>query len=151
MKIKTKLAASFAVILVLLVGIAGFGIYNLNQLNDAIQGLLSGALKSKEMAMQLNIDQAEQIRAQRNALLMTSLPEAAEYYKQAEARNDSIDEIATAFKSAARSEAGKAQAELISKMAAELRELTNRIRDVHLSGDRERAADLGYGAAQTRA
>lgn len=96
MTIKMKLAASFAVVLLLLVGIAGFSIYSLSQLNSSIQGLITGALESKQMAMQLNIEQAEQIRAQRNALLVAP-EEAGIYYKQAADRNDAIDKIAAAF------------------------------------------------------
>ena len=141
MTIKMKLAASFAIVLLLLVSISGFSVYSLSQLNASIQGLITGALESKQMAMQLNIEQAEQIRAQRNALLVA--PEEAEiYYKQASDRNDAIDQIAASFMAAARSENGKAQAQIIEDLSKQLRAVTDRIRNVHLSGNRERALEI---------
>jgi len=139
MKIKTKLAASFAVVLLLLVSIAALGIYSLSQLNSSVLELLSGPLFRKEIAMQLNIEQAEQIRAQRNALLVTTAREIEAYYEQAEARSDKMDELIATLQAQTLSEAGKAQVDIIQRFAEELRAATTRIKSVHLAGDRDNA------------
>lgn len=138
MTIKLKLAASFAVVLLLLIGIAFYGILSLGNLNNAIQNLLAGPIARKEIAMQINTEQAEQIRAQRNALLASSTEEMEMYYKQAAARTDTIEALLeTAAETA--SEAGRAKIATLQKLTQDLRNLTNRIAQLHRSGDREGA------------
>jgi methyl-accepting chemotaxis protein len=86
MTIKIKLAASFAVVLLLLIGSAGFGVLSFSGLNDAIQDMITGPNARLLLAKDVNTDQAEVVRAQKNALLATEMDASLQYYKDANDR-----------------------------------------------------------------
>ncbi|KAK0357851.1 hypothetical protein LTR94_037750, partial [Friedmanniomyces endolithicus] len=70
--IKAKLAAGFGMMIILLVGVAGLGIYSLGNLNQAITDLIAGPAKRLETSQQANVKMLEAIRAEKNAILSTN-------------------------------------------------------------------------------
>ncbi|TCL69751.1 methyl-accepting chemotaxis protein [Rhizobium sp. BK251] len=66
--IKTKLVSAFALIILMLVGTAGYAVMSLSSLNDTIGSVLTGPAARLELTQQINIDQLEIIRQQKNLL-----------------------------------------------------------------------------------
>jgi methyl-accepting chemotaxis protein len=70
--IKAKLAAGFGMMILLLVGVAGLGIYSLGNLNSAISDVIAGPAKRLELSQQANVRLLEAVRAEKNLILSTS-------------------------------------------------------------------------------
>ena len=66
--IKLKLAMAFAVLLLLLVGTAGFGIRSLSSINDTMGSTLDGPVTRLELVQRINIAQLQGIRQQKNVI-----------------------------------------------------------------------------------
>jgi methyl-accepting chemotaxis protein len=90
MTIKFKLGAAFAVILILLGGLAFLSLKSLSEVNGSLVSVIDGSAKRLEIAMQVNLQQAEQVRAQRNALIMEDVKA---YYTQAHERTARLGEL----------------------------------------------------------
>jgi methyl-accepting chemotaxis protein len=83
--IKTKLAAAFGSIIILLVCCVGYGLMSLGSLNDQMNSLLAGPVSRLDLAQRINIVQLEYIRQQKN-MMMYDKPEEV---KKAIAKGDS--------------------------------------------------------------
>jgi len=70
--IKLKLALAFAFLIVLLLGTAGFGINSLSNLNDTMDATLKGPATRLELVQNINIDQLQGIRQQKNIVGATT-------------------------------------------------------------------------------
>ena len=70
--IKLKLALAFAFLIVLLLGTAGFAINSLSNLNDTMEATLKGPATRLELVQNINIDQLQGIRQQKNIVGATT-------------------------------------------------------------------------------
>ncbi|MDK2747491.1 MAG: methyl-accepting chemotaxis protein [Brevundimonas sp.] len=94
--IKAKLAAGFGMMIILLVGIAGLGIYSLGNLNSAIEDVIAGPAKRLEISQQANVRLLEAIRAEKNLILSaTADGRATQITAGAEARESMAELLAT--------------------------------------------------------
>jgi len=84
--IKLKLAFTYGLIIALLIGVAGFGIYSLSNLNDAIGKLIAGPAARLETAQDLGNIQLRLTRAQLN-MVNASNPKDFDTYAEASDRN----------------------------------------------------------------
>ncbi|MDB5554324.1 MAG: hypothetical protein JWL86_4308 [Rhizobium sp.] len=84
--IKLKLAGAFGLLIVLLVSTAGYGIYSLNILNQAVSDVISGPAARLEHAQELGNLQLRVVRAQTNIALSKAPAEAAKHIESS-ARN----------------------------------------------------------------
>lgn len=84
--IKLKLAFTYGLVIALLIGVAGFGIYSLSNLNDAIGKLIAGPAARLETAQDLGNIQLRLTRAQLN-MVNASNPKDFDTYAEASDRN----------------------------------------------------------------
>ena len=66
--IKAKLVGAFTFIILMLIGTAGYAIMSLSNFNDTISDVLEGPAARLELTQQINIDQLQVIRQQKNLL-----------------------------------------------------------------------------------
>lgn len=144
MTIKLKLAASFAAVLLLLIGIAFYGILSLGNLNNAFQSMLQGPNTRLMLAKDVNTDQAEIVRAQKNALLDTDLASAMNYYKSAEQRLDQMEaRVRQGFEGA--SEGYKPNWEKLLRDTQSFHQHSVEMAAAHERGDQARALEISNG------
>ncbi|HVK80230.1 MAG TPA: HAMP domain-containing protein, partial [Verrucomicrobiae bacterium] len=74
--IKIKLAIAFGLLILLLAGVAGFGIVSLGNLNQTISDVISGPAARLELAQRMNVDQLMVVRSEKNMLLASSAEDA---------------------------------------------------------------------------
>lgn len=91
--IKAKLAAGFGMMIILLVGIAGLGIYSLGNLNQAITDVIDGPAKRLETSQQANVKMLEAIRAEKNAILSTTADDLNRYDASADEAREAMGEL----------------------------------------------------------
>jgi methyl-accepting chemotaxis protein len=91
--IKAKLAAGFGMMIVLLIGIAGLGIYSLGNLNQAITDVIAGPAKRLETSQQANVKMLEAIRAEKNAILSTTADDLNRYDASADEAREAMGEL----------------------------------------------------------
>jgi methyl-accepting chemotaxis protein len=91
--IKLKLAITFGVVILLLIGSAGYGITALSTLNDAIAGVIAGPAKRMELALKANVKRLDAIRWQKNALLETDPQKALDAIGRAEQHLRDLTEL----------------------------------------------------------
>lgn len=139
MTIKFKLGAAFAVILTLLGGLAYFSLNSLAESNRSLLGVIDGSAKRLELAMQVNLEQAEQVRAQRNALIFTAPADVANYYKQALTRAENLQRLLEQGL-AVSTERGRPIWLDLQKGAQKLADITREIESIHNQQGRDAAA-----------
>ncbi|PZU21767.1 MAG: methyl-accepting chemotaxis protein [Shinella sp.] len=145
MTIKFRLGAAFATVVLLLVGVAVYAIMSLSGLNDTLANVINGPAKQLQYAMQVNVEQAEQIRAQRNALLRATDQETEADYRNAEQRTKNLQAaIAAGLPNA--SEVGRPMWMELQKSAEALGVITKKIEDIHDTQGRDAA--LTYATAE---
>lgn len=145
MTIKMKLAASFAIVLMLLIGIATYGILSLGNLNDSTQRLLTGQMARLMIAKDINAEQAEIVRAQKNGLLETEVSSALTYYQNTEARFDRMENLIRTGMDGAAEQNRPSWASLLED-AVQFRKLSGEMVAAHRRGDQPRALSLSNGA-----
>ena len=84
--IKFRLGAAFAAVVLLLACVAVYGLMSLATVNQTMNEIINGHARRLELAMQVNIEQAEQVRALRNAFLRATDEERYGDYRTAEQR-----------------------------------------------------------------
>jgi methyl-accepting chemotaxis protein len=82
--IKLKLALSFALVLVMLIGLAVLSITNLSKLNDTLTGIVNGPSLRLEYALSASRALSESVRQQKNGLLSTTKEESDGYFKKSD-------------------------------------------------------------------
>jgi methyl-accepting chemotaxis protein len=73
--IKTKLVTAFTLIILMLVGTAGYGTFSLSTINDTLGSLLEGPVRRLELTQAINIAELEVIRQQKNLVAATNAQE----------------------------------------------------------------------------
>lgn len=91
--IKAKLAAGFGMMILLLIGVAGLGIYSLGNLNQAITDVIAGPAKRLETSQQANVKMLEAIRAEKNAILSTNTDDLNRYDASADEAREAMGEL----------------------------------------------------------
>ena len=145
--IKFKLAMAFTAVVVLLVGVALYAINSVSKLNDGLAEVISGPAHRLELAMQVNIEQAEQVRAQRNALLRATAAETETDYRTAEQRTANMKKAIEEGLGMA-TEAGRPIWLTLQAATKDLGAITARIEEIHETQGRDAAvtfasAELG--------
>jgi methyl-accepting chemotaxis protein len=132
--IKLKLSIAFAAIILMLVGITIYGILSLSTINSSSEQLVTGNVKRLEYALRVTTEQAEAVRAQKNALLTENRDEIAKYYDQAGKRIDALLEYSRESLAVA-SEAGRASWQRTIELGEHFKELNEKMASLQLSGD----------------
>jgi methyl-accepting chemotaxis protein len=89
--IKVKLAAAFGLIVVLLVGIAIYGMINLGSFNQTITDIVKGPVERLTLAQQVSIDISEGVAAQKSLLLAANPTEIETYVNELNASRQDFD------------------------------------------------------------
>src|SRR5690349_10023059 len=88
--IKLKLSLAFAVITLLLVGIAVYGSISVDKLDEANNTMVEGPVKRLQLALDANVAEVNAVRAQQDALLATVASETAGFYKDSNGYLDAM-------------------------------------------------------------
>ncbi|MFN7008692.1 MAG: HAMP domain-containing protein, partial [Allorhizobium sp.] len=136
--IKFKLAMAFTAVVVLLVGVALYAINSVSKLNDGLAEVISGPAHRLELAMQVNIEQAEQVRAQRNALLRETAAETETDYRTAQQRTQNMQKAIEEGLAMA-TEAGRPVWLTLQTATKDLGAITARIEEIHEAQGRDAA------------
>ncbi|MBB3873231.1 HAMP domain-containing protein, partial [Brevundimonas mediterranea] len=148
--IKAKLAAGFGMMIVLLVGIAGLGIYSLGSLNQTITDVIAGPAKRLEISQEANIRLLEAIRAEKNLILSTSAENAERQIAQeAEAREAMAELLATGKEKAV--ETAKPDWQRLETLLANMTTLQARMAEMVAAGQTAEAAALSSGEGRNNA
>jgi methyl-accepting chemotaxis protein len=75
MSIKTKLAASFVIMIALLIASAAYGVISLGNIRDGMQAMTDGPVTRLELVQRIKIQALEGIRQQKNMLVATTASE----------------------------------------------------------------------------
>jgi methyl-accepting chemotaxis protein len=139
--IKMKLAAAFGTLILLLAGVAGFGVYNLGALNDAITEVIAGPAKRLELAMAAETDMLKVVRAQKNLVLATTAEERTRNEAAGDqARDDLTKRLAEG--EAISSAENKGSWRKMQDMHKEFTAADNRVRELVRAGDQAAASAL---------
>ncbi len=142
--IKLKLSIAFAAIIMMLAGITIYGISSLGTVNSAAEQLVTGNVKRLEYALRVVIEQAEAVRAQKNALLTEDRDEITKYYQQAGKRIDAL--LENSHQSLAiSSETGRPSWERTIELGERFKELNEKMATLHLAGDVAGAQAISTG------
>ncbi len=142
--IKAKLAAGFGVMILLLVGIAGLGIYSLGNLNQAITEVIGGPAKRLENSQQANIRLLESVRAEKNLILSTTTEEMSRHVASGEQSREAMAELLATGEEAA-SAAGKADWRQLKTLLTRMTALESRMAELVRSGQNAQAVALSSG------
>jgi Methyl-accepting chemotaxis protein len=144
MTIKLKLAASFAAILLLLIGTAMYGIVSFTNLNGTLQDMFNGPTARTMLVKELNIDRAEIVDTQRSAIMDTDMTAAMEALKGVDPR---LAEMEAEVREGIKQVPEKNQptwVKLIEDIQA-YRKFSTELQAAHQRGDQARALQLING------
>jgi methyl-accepting chemotaxis protein len=133
--IKLKLALAFGLIILMLVGTAGYAMLSLGNLNDNLEGVLEGPAARLEMAQELDIQQLQQIRQQKNLLNADNTADAQKYTALADEARRNFDE-AMGQGTAKATEQSRPIWEKLAQFSGDFRRQDDRIRSAIGTGDR---------------
>ncbi|SON53980.1 Ribose and galactose chemoreceptor protein [Hartmannibacter diazotrophicus] len=145
--IKLKLATTFGFLILMLMGLAGYGILNLGSLNTTLSEVLNGPAYRMELAQGMNIADLQQIRQQKNLLAATSMSDMRSYIEQSDAaRKDFNDQFQAVM--AVATEQGKVFWGKLDAAYSEFVKEDDRIRELMLAGDTMGAKTVSSGRAR---
>ncbi|MBX4916036.1 HAMP domain-containing methyl-accepting chemotaxis protein [Rhizobium bangladeshense] len=142
--IKLKLGLAFAVITLLLIGIAVYGSLSLGTLNEASGNMIDGPVRRLELALNANIAEVNAIRAQKNALLSTDHETAAGFYKEADQNLQTLFDTVDAGLAIASPE-GKPHWEKLRTIGEKFSEKSTELQQLDERGDKSGALALSLG------
>ncbi|WP_414899989.1 methyl-accepting chemotaxis protein [Rhizobium cremeum] len=143
--IKLKLALAFSAVVLLLVGVTLYAVNSLASMDHALAAVINGPATQLQYAMQVNIEQAEQVRAQRNALLRTTMEQSEADYRSAEQRTQNLaNAIEKGLPNA--SEEGRPMWLELQTATKALGEVTKEIEQIHKAQGRDSA--LSYASVE---
>ncbi|AYD03206.1 methyl-accepting chemotaxis protein [Neorhizobium sp. NCHU2750] len=132
--IKLKLALAFGLIILMLIGTAGYGVLSLGNLNDNLGDVLQGPAARLELAQELDVGQLQQIREQKSLLTAQNAAEIQKYISLSdEARSHFDDTLQQALSKA--TDEDKPIWQKLASMTGQFRIEDNRIRSAVTSGD----------------
>lgn len=136
--IKAKLAAGFGMMIILLIGVAGLGVYSLGNLNQAITDVIAGPAKRLEISQQANVRMLEAVRAEKNMLGANAPDVVNQYEANAVRARESMMELLRQGEQAA-SEDGKPDWRKLITLAGTLQQTQGRITELVRSGQPDAA------------
>ncbi|MGG7577784.1 HAMP domain-containing methyl-accepting chemotaxis protein [Rhizobium sp. Nf11,1] len=142
--IKLKLGLAFAVMTLLLIGIAIYGSLSLGTLDKASGNMIDGPVRRLELALNANIAEVDAIRAQKNALLSTDHETAAGFYKEADQKMQTLFDTVDAGLAIASPE-GKPHWEKLRTIGGKFREKSAELQQLDARGDKSGALALSLG------
>ncbi len=145
--IKLKLASAFGFIIVMLLATATYGIYSLGGLNDTLEDVLQGPALRLKLAQNLNNEQLQQIRQQKNLLMALNAAEMQGYISKSDEARRAYDATFKDVESRA-TEQGKALWAKLAGFTAEFRKQDDRIRTLMLGGDTATALKISVNEAR---
>jgi methyl-accepting chemotaxis protein len=145
--IKLKLASAFGFIIIMLLATAAYGILSLGNLNDTLENVLQGPALRLKLAQNLNNEQLQQIRQQKNLLLAANPGEMQGYIAKGDEARRAFDETLKAVEARA-TEQGKALWAKLGGFTAEFRKQDDRIRNSMLGGDAASALHISNNEAR---
>ncbi|WP_112944890.1 methyl-accepting chemotaxis protein [Rhizobium sp.] len=140
--IKLKLAIAFGLMIVLLLATAGYGIYSLSNLNNAISDVIAGPAKRLEQAQNLGNYQLRIVRAQMNMATATKPEDVAKYIDASNSNRKQFSETRQWLLDNNTSEAGKKGWQDVGELETKLYALDDRIHQLAQDGNGVEAVRL---------
>ncbi len=140
--IKLKLAIAFGLMIVLLLATAGYGIYSLSNLNNAISDVIAGPAKRLEQAQNLGNYQLRIVRAQMNMATATKPEDVAKYIDASNSNRKQFSETRQWLFDNNTSEAGKKGWQDVGELETKLYALDDRIHQLAQDGNGAEAVRL---------
>ena len=148
--IKLKLALAFSFVILLLLGTAGYGIVSLGTLNTNLEQVLQGPAARLKLAQQINIEQLQAIRQQKNLLAATNEKEAEGARAKGDAARKAFDGL-LADAEAKATEQGKPRWAKMRALAVQSDEAEQQIRNFLAAGNAPAAQNISVTTARAAA
>ena len=148
MTIKLKLIIAFTAVIIMLMGVAGYGILNLGSLNTSISEMVDGPVTRLRLAQAVSIDELQVLRAQKNMLIATTPEQLDKFISDGE---DNYAKLLPALASgqAIASEAGKPVWVKLLQQVETYKQMHDRIRDLVKANNQPAAIAISLGDART--
>ncbi|MGV8937950.1 MAG: methyl-accepting chemotaxis protein [Allorhizobium sp.] len=142
--IKLKMALAFTTIILMLIGTTAYSVSHLAAMDTALTSLVNGPVERLGLAMTVATEQAEAVRAQKNALLSEDRQEISQYYEKAATHIDGL--LAAAGKALlTASETGRPGWQRMNELGGELKTLNQKMAGLHNGGNLLAAKELSDG------
>ncbi|BCH57809.1 methyl-accepting chemotaxis protein [Agrobacterium vitis] len=142
--IKMKLGLAFGIVVALLIASSVLGIQSLGSMNDAMGNTLEGPVERLRLAQQLQMEQLQQLRQQKNVQLAQSEDEIKSSIAKANASRAEFDQAFTAVMAKA-TEEGKVFWNKLAVVEADFRKTDDQIKALTIAGDTAGALKISTG------
>jgi methyl-accepting chemotaxis protein len=148
--IKTKLALGFGLLIVILGGIAGEGLFALSTAKDQMDEVVDGTVARLDRTHQINALALATVRSQKNIILATSPDEVHKYEEMGMKERQQMDALVNDMTATASSET-KAFWEELTKISHAFEATDDRVRELVDAGNTTMAATYAAGPARDAA
>jgi methyl-accepting chemotaxis protein len=148
--IKTKLALGFGLLIVILGGIAGEGLFALSVAKDQMDEVVDGTVARLDRTHQINALALATVRSQKNIILATSKDEALKYEKLGDEERKQMDTLVNEMTASASPET-KAFWEDLTKISHAFEATDDKVREYVNAGNTTMAATYAAGPARDAA
>lgn len=148
--IKTKLALGFGLLIVILGGIAGEGLYALSVAKHEMDMVVDGTVARLDKTHQINALALATVRSQKNIILATTKEEAQKYEKLGDEERKAMDTLVKEMTETAGPET-KAFWEDLTKISHAFEATDDRVREYVDAGNTSMAATYAAGPARDAA
>ncbi|MCF1474030.1 HAMP domain-containing protein [Agrobacterium vitis] len=142
--IKMKLGLAFGIVVALLIASSVLGIQSLGSMNDAMGNTLEGPVERLRLAQQLQMEQLQQLRQQKNVQLAQSEDEIKSSIVKANASRAEFDQAFAAVMAKA-TEEGKVFWNKLAVVEADFRKTDDQIKALTIAGDTAGALKISTG------
>ncbi|MUZ92082.1 HAMP domain-containing protein [Agrobacterium vitis] len=142
--IKMKLGLAFGIVVTLLIASSVLGIQSLGSMNDAMGNTLEGPVERLRLAQQLQMEQLQQLRQQKNVQLAQSEDEIKSSIVKANASRAEFDQAFAAVMAKA-TEEGKVFWNKLAVVEADFRKTDDQIKALTIAGDTAGALKVSTG------
>ncbi|ACM38130.1 MULTISPECIES: methyl-accepting chemotaxis protein [Rhizobium/Agrobacterium group] len=142
--IKMKLGLAFGIVVALLIASSVLGIQSLGSMNDAMGNTLEGPVERLRLAQQLQMEQLQQLRQQKNVQLAQSEDEIKSSIVKANASRAEFDQAFAAVMAKA-TEEGKVFWNKLAVVEADFRKTDDQIKALTIAGDTAGALRVSTG------
>ncbi|MFB9953273.1 MCP four helix bundle domain-containing protein, partial [Rhizobium puerariae] len=143
--IKLKLGLAFGLIITLLVITAGYGIYSLSHLNQAISDLIAGPAARLELVQNFANAQLRLARSQMNIATSDSAEDVQKYIQGGDRNRDLFRDTLKKLQEASTTEEAKQSWRAVEDRAEQLFRVDDAIREAARSGNNDEALRLAKG------
>jgi methyl-accepting chemotaxis protein len=148
--IKAKLIGAFTFIILMLIGTAGYAIMSLSNFNDTISEVLEGPAARLELTQQINIDQLQVIRQQKNLLAARTADDTKNAIAAGDVARKALGDDFTAINKILPEEARAAWSET-ENISHTFVQADDQIRDLLKAGDKDGAYTVSVTDARKAA